>query len=119
MTKHALSTRLWHWVNAIAIIVLFMTGLNISNAHRHLYWGHYGFDANDAWLHVIRFPGWATIPGHYNLAVARENGFRVGKEARRGNKNRTVRGNSLIVGERHEVIRNDMISLNEWHRRAP
>ncbi|WP_073975697.1 cytochrome b/b6 domain-containing protein [Erythrobacter donghaensis] len=72
MKKHALSTRVWHWVNAIAIIVLFMTGLNISNAHRHLYWGHYGFDANDAWLHVIRFPGWATIPGHYNLAVARD-----------------------------------------------
>jgi thiosulfate reductase cytochrome b subunit len=70
--KHALTTRLWHWVNAIAIIVLFMTGLNISNAHRHLYWGHYGFDPADAWLHVIRFPGWATIPGHYNLAVARD-----------------------------------------------
>jgi thiosulfate reductase cytochrome b subunit len=70
--KHALSTRLWHWVNAIAIIVLFMTGLNISNAHRHLYWGHYGFDPKDAWLSVIRFPGWATIPGHYNLALARD-----------------------------------------------
>lgn len=72
MTKHSLSTRLWHWVNAIAIVVLFMTGLNISNAHRHLYWGQYGFDPADAWLHVIRFPGWATIPGHYNLAMARD-----------------------------------------------
>jgi thiosulfate reductase cytochrome b subunit len=72
MTKHALSTRVWHWVNAVAMIVLFMTGLNISNAHRHLYWGHYGFDPADAWLHVIRFPGWATIPGHYNLALARD-----------------------------------------------
>jgi thiosulfate reductase cytochrome b subunit len=71
-TKHALSTRIWHWINAVAIIVLFMSGLNISNAHRHLYWGDYGFDASDAWLHVIRFPGWATIPGHYNLAVARD-----------------------------------------------
>jgi thiosulfate reductase cytochrome b subunit len=72
MTKHALSTRLWHWVNAAAIIVLFMTGLNISNAHRYLYWGDYGFDPKDAWLAVIKFPGWATIPGHYNLAVARD-----------------------------------------------
>lgn len=70
--KHALTTRLWHWVNAIAIIVLFMTGLNISNAHRYLYWGDYGFDPADAWLSVVRFPGWATIPGHYNLAVARD-----------------------------------------------
>ncbi|AOL95156.1 cytochrome b/b6 domain-containing protein [Porphyrobacter sp. LM 6] len=70
--KHALSTRLWHWVNAGAIIVLFMTGLNISNAHRHLYWGDYGFDPKDAWLSVIKFPGWATIPQHYNLAMARD-----------------------------------------------
>lgn len=71
-TKHAFSTRLWHWVNAAAIIVLFMSGLNISNAHRHLYWGDYGFDPRDAWLHIIRFPAWATIPQHYNLAVARD-----------------------------------------------
>jgi thiosulfate reductase cytochrome b subunit len=72
MTKHALSTRVWHWVNAAAIIVLFMTGLNISNAHRYLYWGNYGFDPKDAWLAVIKFPGWATIPQHYNLAMARD-----------------------------------------------
>lgn len=72
MIRHALSTRLWHWVNAVAIIVLFMSGLNISNAHRYLYWGDYGFDRGDAWLAVIRFPGWATIPQHYNLAVARD-----------------------------------------------
>jgi len=70
--KHASTTRLWHWVNAVAIIVLFMSGLNISNAHRYLYWGDYGFDPKDAWLSVIRFPGWATIPGHYNLAMARD-----------------------------------------------
>ena len=72
MIKHALTTRLWHWVNAVAIIVLFMSGLNISNAHRYLYWGDYGFDPKDAWLSVIRFPGWATIPQYYNLAMARD-----------------------------------------------
>lgn len=72
MTRHAFSTRLWHWVNAGAIVVLFMSGLNISNAHRYLYWGNYGFDPKDAWLSVIRFPGWATIPQYYNLAIARD-----------------------------------------------
>lgn len=72
MTRHTLSTRLWHWINAAAIIVLFMSGLTISNAHRYLYWGDYGFDPRDAWLSVIRFPGWATIPQHYNLAIARD-----------------------------------------------
>jgi Ni/Fe-hydrogenase b-type cytochrome subunit len=70
--RHALSTRLWHWINAAAIVVLFMSGLTISNAHRRLYWGNYGFSPEDAWLHVMRFPGWATLPMfRYDLAEAR------------------------------------------------
>lgn len=72
MKRHAFSTRLWHWVNALSLVVLFMSGLNISNAHPRLYWGEWGFASADAWLHVARFPGWATIPGYYSLAVARD-----------------------------------------------
>lgn len=72
MKRHALGTRLWHWVNALSVIVLFMSGLNISNAHPHLYWGEWGFAPKDAWLHVWRFPGWATIPNYYSLAAARD-----------------------------------------------
>lgn len=72
MKKHALSTRLWHWLNLVCVIVLFMSGLNISNAHRFLYWGEYGSDPREAIFAVIRFPGWATIPGYYNLALARD-----------------------------------------------
>jgi thiosulfate reductase cytochrome b subunit len=72
MTRHALSTRIWHWVNALSLAVLFMSGLNISNAHPRLYWGHWGFSSKDAWLRVADFPGWATIPGYYSLAVARQ-----------------------------------------------
>ena len=70
--RHALTTRLWHWTNAVALIVLFMSGLNISNAHRYLYWGDWGFAPEQAWLAVPRFPGWATIPGYYSLAAARD-----------------------------------------------
>jgi Ni/Fe-hydrogenase b-type cytochrome subunit len=72
LRKHALSTRIWHWVNALSLIVLFMSGLNISNAHPHLYWGQWGFSPADAWLNVWRFPGWATIPDYYSLAAARD-----------------------------------------------
>ncbi|WP_114520223.1 cytochrome b/b6 domain-containing protein [Altererythrobacter sp. ZODW24] len=72
MKRHLLSSRLWHWINAISLIILFMSGLNISNAHPRLYWGHYGFAPEDAWLHVMRFPGWMTIPDYYSLARARE-----------------------------------------------
>jgi len=72
MKKHALSTRLWHWLNLVCVVVLFMSGLNISNAHRFLYWGEHGSDPAEALFAVIRFPGWATIPGYYNLALARD-----------------------------------------------
>lgn len=70
--RHSLGTRAWHWVNAVSVIILFMSGLNISNAHRYLYWGKWGFAPEDAWLAVPRFPGWATIPNYYNLAAARD-----------------------------------------------
>ncbi|MBD3730292.1 MAG: cytochrome b/b6 domain-containing protein [Sphingomonadales bacterium] len=70
--KHALSTRLWHWLNLACVTILFMSGLNISNAHPRLYWGQWGFAAEDAWLHVPRFPGWMTIPDYYSLAIARD-----------------------------------------------
>ena len=70
--RHALATRIWHWVNLLCLVILFMSGLNISNAHPRLYWGEWGFDPADAWLILPRFPGWITIPGHYSLAGARD-----------------------------------------------
>lgn len=70
--RHALSTRIWHWINAASVIILFMSGLNISNAHRRLYWGNWGFSPDQAWLVVPRFPGWATIPNYYSLSGARD-----------------------------------------------
>lgn len=69
--RHRLPTRLWHWTNAVAIIVLLMSGLMISNAHPHLYWGEYGANFDQPWWSPPRFPGWATIPSTYNLALAR------------------------------------------------
>ena len=72
MSRHALATRLWHWTNVVAVTILFMSGLNISNAHPRLYWGEAGFSAAEAWLALPRFPGWATIPGRYSLSEARD-----------------------------------------------
>jgi thiosulfate reductase cytochrome b subunit len=37
--RHALLTRITHWVNALALLVLLMSGLQIFNAHTALYWG--------------------------------------------------------------------------------
>jgi thiosulfate reductase cytochrome b subunit len=75
--RHRIATRVWHWVNAVAIFVMLMSGLMISNAHPRLYWGQYGANLDTAWLDLTqyleggRFPGWATIPSTYNLALAR------------------------------------------------
>ncbi|WP_017669444.1 cytochrome b/b6 domain-containing protein [Blastomonas sp. AAP53] len=48
--RHGLTTRLWHWVNLVALITLFMSGLMIFNAHPRLYWGEYGNRDEPAWL---------------------------------------------------------------------
>lgn len=74
--RHRLSTRLWHWLNALAFFILLMSGLMILNAHPRLYWGEFGANDDPAWLELgpidgIPFPGWATIPSHYSLADAR------------------------------------------------
>ena len=37
--RHALSVRIMHWTNFIALTILFMSGLHIFNAHSALYWG--------------------------------------------------------------------------------
>ncbi|MBX9896353.1 MAG: cytochrome b/b6 domain-containing protein [Qipengyuania sp.] len=71
MNRHAFSTRLWHWLSLPCVVVLFMSGLTISNAHPWLYWGEWGFAPETAWLAVPGFPDWMTIPGYYSLAAAR------------------------------------------------
>jgi len=50
--RHRVSTRLWHWVNAAALLVLLMSGLMIFNAHPRLYWGEYGANPDHAWLEI-------------------------------------------------------------------
>jgi len=44
--RHRGPVRLTHWINALCILILLGSGLNIFNAQPHLYWGLYGADAN-------------------------------------------------------------------------
>ena len=69
--RHALTTRIWHWVNAVSVFILLGSGLGISNAHPRLYWGRYGANFDHAWAQLPRFPAWITIPANYNLAISR------------------------------------------------
>lgn len=50
--RHRLSTRIWHWVNALALLILLMSGLMIFNAHPRLYWGEFGANFDHAWLEI-------------------------------------------------------------------
>lgn len=69
--RHALATRIWHWVNAVSIIIMIGSGAMIFNAHPRLYWGEYGANFDHAWLTLPHIPGWFTIPQSYNLALGR------------------------------------------------
>jgi thiosulfate reductase cytochrome b subunit len=50
--RHRLSTRLWHWTNALSLLILFMSGLMIFNAYPRLHWGHFGSKHDAAWLEI-------------------------------------------------------------------
>jgi thiosulfate reductase cytochrome b subunit len=50
--RHRLSVRIWHWINAVTLLVLLMSGLMIFNAHPRLYWGQYGANSDVAWLEI-------------------------------------------------------------------
>src|ERR1700691_5168240 len=47
--------RLAHWINALAILFLLGSGLNIFNAHPRLYWGLYGADADTPFISIQAF----------------------------------------------------------------
>jgi thiosulfate reductase cytochrome b subunit len=50
--RHRASTRLWHWSNAVVLIIMLMSGLMIFNAHPRLYWGEFGANMDTPWLWI-------------------------------------------------------------------
>lgn len=99
--RQRIPVRLWHWINALAVLVMLMSGLMIFNAHPRLYWGQFGADNETPWLEIgstdtagfLRlgqvtmpttgvlglsggearaFPGVITLPTSYDLAAARQ-----------------------------------------------
>ncbi|KPF91238.1 HupC [Novosphingobium sp. AAP83] len=96
-----LPVRIWHWINALSIFVMLMSGATIFNAHPRLYWGAYGANFDEPWLVIGRrgqegfvnllgleipttgflgftensiraFPPLVTIPNYYSLAEGRQ-----------------------------------------------
>jgi thiosulfate reductase cytochrome b subunit len=52
LPRHSLITRLTHWINAVCLGFLLLSGLQIFNAWPSLYWGQYGADGDDPFLHI-------------------------------------------------------------------
>jgi len=50
--RHSLATRLMHWLNALCVFLVLMSGLQIFNAHPRLYWGQAGANADRAILEI-------------------------------------------------------------------
>jgi thiosulfate reductase cytochrome b subunit len=68
--RHSAVTRITHWINALCLALLLMSGLQIFNAHPALYWGD--ISTFEKPLAVIGgFPGWATIPSYQDLGAGR------------------------------------------------
>jgi thiosulfate reductase cytochrome b subunit len=50
--RHRAPVRLTHWINALCILFLLGSGLNIFNAHPRLYWGLYGANSDPAFFSI-------------------------------------------------------------------
>ena len=50
--RHSLAVRVMHWINVIALTLMFMSGLQIFNAHPALYWGESSYGGRPAWLEI-------------------------------------------------------------------
>ena len=50
--RHTFLVRLTHWLNALAIFIMIGSGLNIFNAHPHLYWGQKGSELDHPFVSI-------------------------------------------------------------------
>ena len=50
--RHRLPVRIMHWINVVCMTSLFMSGLNIFNAHPALNWGKSSYDGTEPLLEI-------------------------------------------------------------------
>jgi thiosulfate reductase cytochrome b subunit len=72
MYRHSVAVRVTHWVNALALTLLLMSGLRIFNYHPALYWGDAGYKGLPSFISITSVEdditdavvGVTTIAGH-------------------------------------------------------
>jgi thiosulfate reductase cytochrome b subunit len=58
--RHTLPVRIMHWINVLALTILFLSGLNIFSAHPALYWGKSSYTGREP---VFQISGRETDDG--------------------------------------------------------
>lgn len=83
--RHAVTTRLTHWLNVLCLGFLLLSGLQIFNAYPRLHWGQYGADDDPAIITIgarehngeqqgFASVGGFSIPTTGLLGVSKEDG---------------------------------------------
>jgi len=69
--RHKLPVRVMHWVNVVALTIMFMSGLQIFNAHAELNWGKSSYDGTPPVLTISsrqnaqgEITGYTRVFGH-------------------------------------------------------
>ncbi|WP_156254347.1 cytochrome b/b6 domain-containing protein [Sandarakinorhabdus oryzae] len=112
--RHHWLVRLTHWLNALAIITLLMTGLNIFGAHPRLYWGNAGsVDQRErVWLEIGASPPWRQPSGWLDV-----NGTRIPTTGLLG-VSKTPSGGTNVVAFPHWATlpaMRDLATARTWH----
>jgi thiosulfate reductase cytochrome b subunit len=86
VNRHSIATRVLHWLNALCVFLVLMSGLQIFNAHPRLYWGQYGANSDHAALEITEQDSAAGRPvgvvriGHHEIATTGVLGVSKGVE---------------------------------------
>jgi len=70
--RHTLPVRIMHWINVVALTILFMSGLNIFEAHPALYWGKSSYTGRPALLEIGARENAQGQPAGYTRLLGRE-----------------------------------------------
>jgi len=70
--RHRLPVRIMHWINVVALTLLFMSGLQIFNAHPALYWGKSSYTGRPALMEIGAMDRGDQGPVGYTRILGRE-----------------------------------------------
>jgi thiosulfate reductase cytochrome b subunit len=101
--RHSRVVRVTHWINLVCLTCLFLSGLQIFNAHPALYWGQYGADADPAIVSL----GAEYAPDHSLKGVTRIGPISINTTGVLGVSHNEVRGYpawATLPGDRNLAV---------------